>query len=131
MVPSRRTLATLVLGPSVLVALFERPVAAFLALQATSSRVTAAQAAPFIGDWSAAVTSAMGPATYSVSVRVDGGNVVATVGGGMFPPAPASEIYLSGKNLILKYASSFQGMSIPGLIAMTPDGSDMLLTISI
>jgi type 1 glutamine amidotransferase len=73
----------------------------------------------------------MGPSTSTVSVKVEGGRVVANVGGGMFPPAPASEISLSGKNLFVKYVSNFQGMPIPGLIAMTPDGTDMLLTISI
>ena len=95
------------------------------------SAVSPAQAAPYLGDWSASITSQMGPSTYAVSVKVDGGKVVASVGGGMFPPAPASEISLSGRNLFLKYVSNFQGMSIPGLVVLTPDGSDMLLTISI
>jgi uncharacterized protein len=102
-----------------------------LASQATTSTITPAQAAPFIGDWTAAISSQMGPTSYKVSVKVEGGRVVATVGGGMFPPATASDVYLSGKNLFLKYASNFQGMSIPGLIALTPDGQDMLMTISI
>jgi hypothetical protein len=42
----------------------------------------------------------MGPATYTVSVKFDSGKVVGTVAGGMFPPATASEISLSGKNLM-------------------------------
>ena len=104
---------------------------AILAQAVTASTVSPAQAAPYLGDWTAAITSQMGPATYTVSVRVEGGKVFGAVTGGMFPPATASEISLSGKNLFLKYASNFQGMSIPGLIAMTPQGSDMLLTISI
>jgi hypothetical protein len=102
-----------------------------LASQAAPSTITPAQAAAFIGDWTAPVTSQMGPATYTVSVKVEGGKLIATVGGGMFPPATASDVYLSGKNLFVKYASNFQGMSIPGLIALTPDGQDMLMTISI
>ena len=97
----------------------------------TKSLVSPAQAAPYIGDWSAAVTSPMGPATFTVSVKADAGKVIATVANGMFPAATASEISLSGKNLFLKYASDFQGMLIPGLVAMTPEGPDMLLTISI
>src|SRR5689334_9803753 len=101
------------------------------ASQPTAAKITPAQAAPFIGDWTASMTSQMGPATYNVSVKTDGGKVVATVGGGMFPPTTASDVYLSGKNLFIKYASEFQGMSIPSLIALTPDGQDMLMTISI
>jgi type 1 glutamine amidotransferase len=102
-----------------------------LASQATTSTVSPAQAAPYIGDWSAAITSQMGPTTFTVSVKADGGRVIATVGSGTFPAANASEISLSGKNLFLKYVSDFQGMPIPGLVAMTPQGPDMLLTISI
>jgi hypothetical protein len=106
-------------------------VPALLASQMTTSTVSPAQAAPYIGDWSAAITSQMGPTTFTVSVKVDGGRVIATVGSGIFPAATVSEISLSGKNLFLKYASDFQGMRIPGLVAMTPQGPDMLLTISI
>ena len=89
-----------------------------------------ARAAPFVGDWSAPVTSPMGPATYVVSVKIDNGNVVATVNGGMGPPAKVSDISLVGQNLFLKYVSELPGMSIPGLVAMTPQGPNMLLTIS-
>ena len=133
MFPSRRTLGRLFALTLVVVAaaLIVKPAALLVASQPMTAPVTPAQAAPYLGDWTAAITSQMGPTTYSVSVKVDAAKVVATVGGGMFPAAPASEIYLSGKNLFLKYVSNFQGMSIPGLIAMTPDGSDMLLTISI
>jgi len=110
-------------------------VPALLASQTTTtttrSMVSPAQAAPYIGDWSAAITSQMGPTTFTVSVKVDGGRVIATVGKSMFPAATVSEISLSGKNLFLKFASDFQGMPIPGLAAMTPQGPDMLLTISI
>jgi uncharacterized protein len=102
-----------------------------LAWQTTGSTVSPAQAAPFIGDWTAAITSQMGPTTYAVSVKVEGGKVVAAVSGGVFPPATVSDISLVGKNLFLKYASDFQGTPIPSLLAMTPQGQNMLLTISL
>jgi uncharacterized protein len=102
-----------------------------LAWQTTGSTVSPAQAAPFIGDWTAAITSQMGPTTYAVSVKVEGGKVVAAVSGGVFPRATVSDISLVGKNLFLKYASDFQGTPIPSLLAMTPQGQNMLLTISL
>ena len=104
---------------------------ALLAWQATGSTVSPAQAAPFIGDWTAAITSQMGPSTYAVSVKVEGGKVVAAVTGGVFPRTTVSDISLVGKNLFLKYTSDFQGTPIPSLIAMTPQGQNMLLTISL
>jgi hypothetical protein len=104
---------------------------AVLAWQGTGSTVSPAQAAPFIGDWAAAITSQMGPSTYAVSVKVEGGKVVAAVTGGVFPRTTVSDISLVGKNLFLKYTSDFQGTLIPSLIAMTPQGQNMLLTISL
>ena len=102
-----------------------------LAAQTTGSIVSPARAAPFVGDWTAPITSQMGPMTFAVSVKVESGKVVASVSGGMFPPATVSDISLVGQNLFLKYVSEVQGMSIPGLVAMTPQGANMLLTISI
>ncbi len=104
---------------------------ALFAAQATGSTVSPDRAAPFVGEWSAPVVSQMGPMTFAVSVKVEGGKVIATVSGGVFPTATASEISLVGRNLFLTYVSDFQGMSIPGLVAMTPQGPDMLLTISL
>ena len=104
---------------------------ALLAWQSTGSTVSPAQAAPFIGDWTAAITSQMGPSTYLVSVKVEGGKVVAAVTGGIFPRTTVSDISLVGKNLFLKYTTDFQGTLIPSLIAMTPQGQNMLLTISL
>ncbi len=105
------------------------PAAARLAAQAPST-VTPAQAAPYLGEWTANVTSPMGPGTYTVEVKVEGGQVTATISSSMLPPATASEISRSGSNLFLKYTNNFQGMSIPGLLALTPTGQDMFFTIS-
>jgi type 1 glutamine amidotransferase len=102
-----------------------------LAWQATGSTVSATQAAPFLGDWAAAVTSQMGPTTMLISVKVESGKVVATVSGGVFPRTNVSDISLVGKNLFLKYTSEFQGTPIPTLVAMTPQGQDMLVTVSL
>ena len=41
-------------------------VPALLALQTAGSTVSPAQAAPFIGDWTAPITSQMGPMTFAV-----------------------------------------------------------------
>ncbi len=43
---------------------------ALLASQATGAPVSPAQAAPFVGDWTAPITSQMGPMTFAVSVKV-------------------------------------------------------------
>jgi type 1 glutamine amidotransferase len=106
-------------------------VASLPAAQASTRTVTPAQAAPFIGDWTAPIASQLGPSTYAISVKVSNDKVVATITPGIFPPTAASDISLSGQNLFLKFTSDFQGMAIPGLVAMTPKGQEMLLTISL
>ena len=128
-----RTLRTIliVVFVAAIPTLWRVPSAPLLAWQATGSAVSPAQAAPFIGDWTAAITSQMGPSTYAVSVKVEGGKVVAAVSGGVFPRTTVSDISLVGKNLFLKYTSDFQGTLIPSLLAMTPQGQNMLLTISL
>ena len=79
-------LALMIVGVAAVPTLWRVPGApALLAWQATGSTVSPAQAAPFIGDWTAAITSQMGPSTYAVSVKVEGGKVVAAVSGGVFP----------------------------------------------
>ena len=124
-------LALIIVGVASVPTLWRLPGApALSAWQATGSTVSPAQAAPFIGDWTAAITSQMGPSTYAVSVKVEGGKVVAEVTGGVFPRTTVSDISLVGKNLLLKYTSDFQGTLIPSLLAMTRQGQNMLLTIS-
>ena len=132
----RRAFAILIFSTLIGVAVAPRPVWRLAggpildAAQATGATVSPARAAPFVGEWSAPVTSPMGPATYIVSVRIENGNVVATVNSGMGPPAKVADISLVGQNLFLKYVNELPGMSIPGLVALTPQGPTMLLTIS-
>ena len=71
-------LALIIVGVASVPTLWRVPGAPTLsAWQANGSTVSPAQAAPFIGDWTAAITLQMGPSTYAVSVEVEGGNVVA------------------------------------------------------
>ena len=93
-----------------------------LAWQATGSTVSPAQAAPFIGDWTAAITSQMGPSTYAVSVKVEGEKVVAAASGGVFPRTTVLDISSRWKEPVPEICSDFQGTLIPSLLAMTPQG---------
>src|SRR3954453_16680961 len=81
--------------------------------QTPATPVTPAQSAPFVGDWTVTAFSQMGPATFALSVKADAGKVSATVGSDTQATVTVPEISVTGKSLVLKYATDFQGTPIP------------------
>jgi type 1 glutamine amidotransferase len=104
--------------------------AAPLQPQAASSAVTAAQAAPFAGDWTLNVTSPMGPATFGLTVSTSDGPVRATLTSEAQPAANISAIALVNGNLVLKYTSDYQGQPIPTVVTLTPKASALAVNLS-
>src|SRR4051812_37136831 len=90
--------------------------------QTTSGAVAPAQSAPFVGDWTVTAFSQMGPATFALSVKTDAGKVTATVGSDTQSTVTVSEISMTGKSLVLKYATDYQGTPIPTVMTLTPEG---------
>jgi hypothetical protein len=75
------------------------------ASQAPGAVVTPAQAAPFIGDWVASVTSQMGPMTFTLTVRADDRTVRAIVASNTQPAVNVTDISLVRGSLLMKYSS--------------------------
>lgn len=94
--------------------------------------ITAAQAAPFLGEWTISTTSAaMGSQTYQVSVARNGDTATATVKAPNQPEIAVSSMRISGRSLVLSYAMSYPGMSIPTVLILTPEGSGLRADMSI
>src|SRR3954467_2964340 len=94
--------------------------------------VTAAQAAPFLGDWTVSTSSAaLGAQTYQVAVPRSGEAIRATVKAESQPAVNVSDIRVSGKSLVLAYAASYPGMAIPTVLILTPDGGSLRADLSI
>jgi hypothetical protein len=89
--------------------------------QAPAAPPTAAQIAPFVGDW--VVTTAMGgnQMTSVLSVKNDGGSVTATIAAEGQSATPISGIAVTGGSLVLRYSVDFGGRAIPTVMTLTPD----------
>jgi type 1 glutamine amidotransferase len=96
----------------------------------TASPATPAQAAPFIGDWTIAATSQMGPSTVFLTVTDAGGKVQAKVRPESQPEVAVTDVTQAGKSLILKYSTEYQGMSIPTVTTLTPAGAGLTASFS-
>ncbi len=97
---------------------------------AAASAATAAQAAPFIGDWTISATSQMGPATVFLTVADAAGKVQAKVRSEGQPEVAVSNVTHSGKSLVLKYSTEYQGMSIPTVATLTAAGTGLNVSFS-
>ena len=94
------------------------------------SPATAAQAAPFAGDWTLSVTSPMGPATFGLNVATADGPVRATLMSESQPTANVSNVSLVNGNLVLRYTADYQGQPIPTVVTLTPKGSALGVNMS-
>ena len=86
------------------------------------STVSAAQAAPFLGEWTVTATSAaFGAQTFRLVVARSGDAVHATIRPANQPEIAITDVRASGGSLVLSYAASYPGMSIPTVLILTPE----------
>ncbi|HYT74688.1 MAG TPA: c-type cytochrome, partial [Vicinamibacterales bacterium] len=83
---------------------------------------SAAQLAPFAGDWVVTVAMEATQATLLVSIKNDGGKATATVGSDASPTVTVSNLSLSGNRLVLRYTTDYQGTPIATVMMLTPQG---------
>ncbi len=116
-------LASLRLGLLVSICAIALPAAQTAAPGANAAPVaaTASDAAPFVGDWSVAMVSQMGPTTFSLSVSTAGGKVQAKVSSDTQPETIVTDIEKAGPSLVLSYSFDYQGNQVPTVITLTPD----------
>jgi hypothetical protein len=115
--------ARLVLSALFLVAglvALDRPAAAQAA--AAPAAVTAAQAAPFMGDWTVSLNGDMGPAVFNLSFSSVAGKVQAKVSSAQQAEVVVTNITAQDKSLVLQYSFDYQGNDVPVVIVVTPDG---------
>jgi type 1 glutamine amidotransferase len=103
-----------------------------IAMRQAGPAITAAQAAPFLGEWTVSAGAAgLGAQNSVVSVTRNGDAVRATIKPQGQAEIVVSELRLSGKSLLLSYATSFPGMSIPTVLILTPDGAGLRADFSL
>ena len=76
-------------------------VATLLAPATARAQATAADAAPFLGDWTLALQGPNGPATFNLSVKVENDKVVGEIGSDAVPAQKITSILKTDKSLVL------------------------------
>jgi mono/diheme cytochrome c family protein len=99
--------------------------------QGTSSAVSPADAAPFVGDWAVNVSTESFQNAFLLSVKNDGGKVTATIASQGQPVVNVADISLAQKSLVLKYMTSVQGTPLSNVLMLTPDGDGLRARLSI
>ncbi|HEX6465360.1 MAG TPA: hypothetical protein VFZ98_12935, partial [Vicinamibacterales bacterium] len=96
-----------------------------------SSPPTAAQAAPFVGDWVATVAMGANQGTSLVSVKTVGGKVTATVTPEGQAAITNTAVAMNGDSLVVRYTFEMQGNTIPTVLSLTPQGDVMRVTMAV
>ena len=82
--------------------------------------VTAADAAPYLGEWTLALQGERGPATFNLSVKVENEKVVADVSSDVQAAQKISTISKTPKSLVLSYFFPYEAQQIDAVISLTP-----------
>ena len=95
-----------------------------------AGQVTAADAAPFVGDWTLALQGPNGPGTFELFVKVEKEKVSAEISSELLPRQAIREISLVNKSLVLGYAFTWEGSPVEAAVSLTPaDGGKMTAQI--
>ena len=81
---------------------------------------TAADAAPFVGDWTLTLQGPNGPGTFDVSVKVEGEKVLGEIASEMLPKQPITNVTIADKSLVLGYSFQWEGNPVEAVVSLTP-----------
>jgi hypothetical protein len=98
-------------------------VATLLTPATARAQATAADAAPFLGDWTLALQGPNGPATFNLSVKVESDKVVGEIGSEAIPTQKIESSSKTDTSFVLNYSFPWEGNSIGAVITLTP-GTD-------
>jgi hypothetical protein len=84
------------------------------------TQISAADAAPFIGDWTLELQGANGPATFNLSLKVESDKVVGEIGSDATAVQKIATISKADKSLVLNYTFPYDGNTIDAVVSLTP-----------
>ena len=97
----------------------------------TPAPPTAAQAAPFLGNWVMTVAMGANQSTSLVSVKNDGGKITATVQPEGQAAITNTAVSMQGTSLIVRYTGDMGGQPIPTVLSLAPQGDVMRVTMAV
>ena len=90
-----------------------------------AGQVSAAEAAPFLGDWTLSMEGQNGPLPMNLTVKVDKDKVVGEISSEMQPLQAITDVKKTDKGLVLSYSFDYQGSPVPVVLMLTPAGDKM------
>jgi hypothetical protein len=96
-----------------------------LAAQAQSAAAAAptiapADLAPFLGDWTLALSGPNGPATMELSVKTEKDKPAADLTSEAMPRQAITDFSMAEKTLVMGYSFTWEGNPVSAVISMTP-----------
>jgi hypothetical protein len=95
-------------------------------LASAQSALAADDAAAFMGGWTLGLDTPQGSLTMDLTIKDEAGKVAGSISAEPMMPGVTqiTDITKDGNKLVLKYMLDFQGMSIPTVITLIPDGDN-------
>ncbi len=87
---------------------------------AAAAPVTAADASPFVGDWTLQLQGPNGPGAFELTVKAEQEKVTAEIAGETTPPQPITDITRAGESLVLNYTFNYEGNPVDAAVRLTP-----------
>ena len=86
----------------------------------SAAQVTAADAAPFIGDWTLDLQGQNGPGAFDLTVKVEKEKVVGEITGATLATQPITDVTRAGQSLVLSYTFNYEGNAVDAVVRLTP-----------
>jgi mono/diheme cytochrome c family protein len=96
-----------------------------------ASAPTAAEMAPFLGNWVVTIAVMANQATFGVDIANDAGTPSATVHAPGQPTVKVTDITVSGRSLVLKYVTQAFNTTLSTVLALTPDGTNVRANMAV
>lgn len=87
----------------------------------TTSQVSAADAAPFLGDWVLALEGPNGPGSFTLSVKLDKDKPSAELVTEAMGKQAITDITKADKALLFSYSFTWEGNPVDAVIRLTPE----------
>ena len=82
--------------------------------------LTAAELAPFLGDWTLTLQGPNGPGSFELSIRMEKDKPQADITNEATPKQPIADFTMAGKTLSLGYSFTWEGTPVSAVVSMTP-----------
>lgn len=92
----------------------------FAPIARLAGQVTAADAAPFIGDWTLTLQGPNGPGTFALSVKVEQEKVTGEISSEQLPKQPITDMSIADKRLNLGYSFTWEGNPVDAVVSLWP-----------